>query len=73
MRHQVESAKWILSGVAVSVLSAAIQRSGYDVHVHFNHNDLYHVVQIAGLYLFYRGASLLPNFKGTAIQPSTGF
>jgi len=64
VRHQAESAKWILSGVAVSVLSAAIQRSGYDLHVHFNHNDLYHIVQIAGLYLFYRGASVLQDFAG---------
>ncbi len=72
MRHQVESAKWILSGVAVSVLSAAIQRSGYDVHVHFNHNDLYHVVQIAGLYLLYRGAIVMRDFAGREFSnPST--
>ena len=73
VRHQAESAKWILSGVAVSVISAAIQRSGFDLHVHFNHNDLYHVVQIAGLYLFYRGASLLQDFRGTTIRPGTGY
>ena len=68
VRHQAESAKWILSGIAVSVLSAAIQRSGIDLHVHFNHNDLYHVVQIAGLYLFYRGASVMRDF--TAVDSS---
>jgi len=62
VRYKAESAKWILSGVAVSVLSAAIQRSGFDLHVHFNHNDLYHVVQIAGLYFFYRGASVMRDF-----------
>ena len=61
-RHQAKSTKWILAGVAVSFFSAGIQRSGFDLHVHFNHNDLYHVVQIAGLYLFYRGAGLLRDF-----------
>jgi hypothetical protein len=58
-RYRAESAKWILSGVIVSFLGAAIQRSGFALHVHFNHNDLYHVVQIVGLYLFYRGASVM--------------
>jgi hypothetical protein len=61
-RYQAKSTKWILSGVAVSFLSAAIQRSGFDLHVHFNHNDLYHVAQIAGLYLFYRGVSVMQDF-----------
>ena len=64
IRYKAESAKWILSGVAVSLVSAAIQRSGFDLHIHFNHNDLYHVVQIAGLYLFYRGASVLQDMTG---------
>jgi hypothetical protein len=29
--------------------------SGIALHPHFNHNDLYHVVQIAAMLLFYRG------------------
>jgi len=65
IRFRAESARWILSGVAISVLSAGIQRSGFDLHIHFNHNDLYHVVQIVGLYLFYRGASLLQDKHST--------
>ena len=65
IRYRAESAKWILSGVAISLISAAIQRSGFDLHVYFNHNDLYHVVQIAGLYLFYRGASVLQDLIGS--------
>lgn len=70
IRYRAESAKWILSGVAVSLLSAGIQRSGFDLHVHFNHNDLYHVVQIVGLYLFYRGASVLQDFSGSESSAS---
>jgi Family of unknown function (DUF6962) len=26
---------------------------------HFNHNDLYHVIQMVGMYVFYKGAILL--------------
>src|SRR5687767_14183832 len=47
---------WILAGVAVSVAAGAVQAGGLAPHPHFNHNDLYHVIQIAAMALFYRGA-----------------
>jgi len=46
---------WVLAGVAVSVLAGLAQASGLDLHAHFNHNDLYHVVQTAAMLAFYRG------------------
>ncbi len=46
---------WMLAGVAVSVAAGAAQASGLALHRHFNHNDLYHLIQIAALLLFYRG------------------
>ena len=48
--------KWMLAGVAVSLAAAAVQASGFDLHPGFNHNDLYHVVQMAAMALFYSGA-----------------
>jgi hypothetical protein len=56
--------KWngpILAGVAVSVAGAAVQASGLRLHEHFNHNDLYHVIQIVALVLLYRGAKRLQS------------
>ncbi|MGH7148791.1 MAG: DUF6962 family protein, partial [Nitrospiraceae bacterium] len=53
------SAPWLVGGVLVSFLAAAVQVNGIALHDHFNHNDLYHVVQMGGMYLFYRGARLL--------------
>jgi len=50
---------WLLAGVAVSVGGALVQASGLALHRHFNHNDLYHVIQIAAMFLLYRGARLL--------------
>ena len=48
---------WMLAGVALSVVAALAQASGFALHRHFNHNDLYHVIQIAAILLFYRGLS----------------
>lgn len=50
---------WILAGVAISVIAAVLQYFRIAPHQHFNHNDLYHVVQIAAMALFYRGGKLL--------------
>jgi hypothetical protein len=52
------AAPWIAAAVLVSLAAAAVQASGLALHRHFNHNDLYHLIQIAGLYLFHRGALL---------------
>jgi hypothetical protein len=46
---------WMLAGVAVSVAAALVQASGLALHRHFNHNDLYHVIQAGAMLLFYRG------------------
>ncbi len=54
-----QESKWMLAGVAVSLAAAAAQASGFDLHPSFNHNDLYHVVQIVALALFYSGARRL--------------
>jgi uncharacterized protein DUF6962 len=46
---------WMLAGVAVSLLAGLVQASGVALHPRFNHNDFYHVIQIAAMFLFYRG------------------
>jgi hypothetical protein len=53
------ASRWILAGVGVSVLAAGVQASGFALHRNFNHNDLYHVIQIAAMILFYAGARRL--------------
>lgn len=62
MRRSTPSAPSILAGVAVSLAAAAVQRSGFDLHRYLNHNDLYHLVQLAGGWLFYRGGLRLDDF-----------
>jgi hypothetical protein len=51
--------RWMVGGVAVAVVAAAVQALKLAPHPQFNHNDLYHVIQIAAMWLLYRGARLL--------------
>lgn len=43
----------MLAGVGLSVVAALIQQMGWAPSRHFNHNDLYHVVQALALICFY--------------------
>ncbi len=49
----------IIGGIAVSIAAAVLQQSGIRLHGHFNHNDLMHVVQMAGVWLLYQGGARL--------------
>jgi len=57
--RQSRTSAWIISGILVGFLAAAMQNSRYSIHAYFNHNDLFHVVQMVGFYLLYRGGQLL--------------
>lgn len=59
--RKARAAGWIIAGVLVTFLAALLQQSGIALHPSFNHNDLYHVVQMAGMTLLYRGAALLED------------
>ncbi len=56
LREGDSAGRWVVLGVMVSFLAAGIQAAGIAPHPQFNHNDLYHVVQMAGMWLLYRGA-----------------
>ena len=51
------AAPWVVAGVMTSFFAAGIQAAGIAPHPQFNHNDLYHVVQMVGMWLLYEGAS----------------
>lgn len=59
---------WMLGGVAASVLAGMAQASGVSLHAHFNHNDLYHVLQAGALLLLYRGVK---RYATGPCRPST--
>lgn len=53
------AARWIIAGVLISFFAAGVQQSGFTIHQHFNYNDLYHVIQMGAIYLWFHGAGLL--------------
>jgi hypothetical protein len=65
------ASRWILAGVGVSVLAAGVQASGFALHRHFNHNDLYHVIQVVAMVLFYVGARRLRDRDYLAIRSTS--
>ena len=53
------SAPWVVAGLGLSMVAGAVQALRLAPHERFNHNDLYHVVQVGALWLLYRGGLLL--------------
>lgn len=61
--HRTMGHKWLKAGLALSAVGVSIQRIGIGFHEHFNHNDIYHIVQMLGIYCFYRGALYLHDLN----------
>lgn len=55
------STPWVIGSICVSVTGALVQMSRLSLHANFNHNDLYHVIQLVALWLLYRGGTLLAS------------
>lgn len=54
-------ARWLLIGGLISVVAGLLHRAGVGFHQHFNNDDLYHVIQLVGLYAFYRGGQTMKD------------
>lgn len=67
IKKKLSSEKFIAIGLLTSILGALVQQSGFQLHMHFNHNDLYHVIQIVGLYFIFKGLTLDEPQKKTAV------
>ena len=60
-RRRAPGMTWLIAGVLVSLVAGIVQARRLAPHRHFNHNDLYHVIQMVALYAFYRGGALLAD------------
>lgn len=65
-KDRAASAPWIVAGVLVSFVASQIQLQGISLHRHFNHNDLFHVIQMLGIWLLYRGGLSLTDSESPA-------
>lgn len=58
-RWREPAARPLAVGIVLTFAGAAIQASGLSLHPSFNHNDLFHVVQMAAVWFLYRGGTRL--------------
>lgn len=54
-------ARAVVAGILLTFVGAAIQASGFALHRHFNHNDLFHLIQMVSVYWLYRGGLVLQD------------
>ncbi len=54
-------ALFISVGLLVTLFASLIQSSKIVLHNHFNHNDLFHIVQMIGMYLMFEGGQEIPK------------
>jgi hypothetical protein len=55
---------WLVSGIAVTLIGATVQRLRLPLNQWLDHNGVYHLIQIVGLYLFYRCACTVHDRPG---------
>jgi len=63
------ASRWMLAGVVVSLAAAGVQAGHVALHPQFNHNDLYHVVQIVAMCLYYAGVKRMSDATRAAATP----
>ena len=51
-----EGLRWLKWAIAVSLVALLMLAAKLSLHQHFNENDIYHVIQMGGLFCLYRGA-----------------
>jgi hypothetical protein len=67
-----EGISWLERAIAVTLIALAVLVLKLAPHRHFNHNDLYHAIQMAGLIFLYRAAIRLHGLSGSGTRPETG-
>lgn len=57
---------WVIAAVLISALAATVQASGFTLGAYLNHNDLYHLIQVVAMLLFYQGGKRLRTYSVAA-------
>jgi hypothetical protein len=60
--------QWLVSGIAVTLIGAAAQLLRLPFNQWLDHNGVYHLIQIVGLYLFYRCARTVHDRPGLPLM-----
>ena len=70
-RRRAPAAGFVLGGASVCFIGALVQSLRVGPCLGLNHNDLFHVIQMAGVWLFYRGGLLFGDSAGPCL-PDAG-
>ena len=62
-RKEMLYVRWLKRGLTVSVIGFVTQKAGLTISPNFNHNDLYHLIQIAGFWCLFQGIKRIPEPK----------
>jgi hypothetical protein len=65
LEHRKAGHRWLKRGLFISLAGVILLVGRLSFHEHFNQNDIYHVVQMFGLYCFYKGALYLHDHTPT--------
>ena len=68
-KRRDEGLRWLRRAVIITLVAVVVVVSRWSLHAHFNHNDLYHVIQLVGLYCLYRGVLELHELRGFESEP----
>jgi len=64
VKREDGTVKWLVFGILFTLVGFVVQQSRFPRAHNFNHNDLYHVIQIVGLYFFFRCAQTVKDRPG---------
>jgi uncharacterized protein DUF6962 len=67
VRREDHTVSWLAVSIAVTLAGLAVQQSDFPHGLFFNHNDVYHVMQIVALYLLFRCARTTRDRGSVAI------
>ena len=61
VRHkEMPYVRWLKRGLTLSVAGFFVQKLGLAPSPYFNHNDVYHLIQIAGFWCLFQGIKRIP-------------
>src|SRR5262245_33124568 len=61
IRKEDGSLKWLIAGIVTTLIGLMVQSIGFRHAETFNHNDAFHLIQIAAYYFLFRFARMLKD------------
>jgi hypothetical protein len=63
-------APWVLAGILVSLVAALMQQGRVALHPQFDHNNLFHVIQMVAMYFLFRAGLEMRDQPDESVAPA---